>query len=288
MAEELARVKSRTMDDEGKKVVIAAPGEWVLQKAFGPVLGEMGEDLKRLYAAGRDRILSAAVKKIDDIEDGKRPNLRVTRDALWNGSFADNEICAEYFGGIMASSRSEDGKDDSAIQFIDVTKGLSSKQLWLHYVIYNRLNKLLVSSDTRVNVGMSSELRSKQVYFATLELSGRLGLTVDTDLNILYRHGLLWEYATREEVVADEALPYTMAKPTTFGVLLYASAHNRYDEWRDFDHVDFGDFDGIQLPEYYCESLADLIERTGLANPTHTEQRESTGQNVEEKSEEST
>src|SRR5215213_6779942 len=75
----------------------------MLQKVFGPVLGLVGEDLQRVYAAGRDAILANAYKKVEDPGDGKQANLRVTRDVLWNGSFADSEICAEYFGGIMAS-----------------------------------------------------------------------------------------------------------------------------------------------------------------------------------------
>jgi len=52
-----------------------------------------------------------------NLEDGKAANLRVTRDVIWNGAVTDDEVCAEYFGGILAASRTEDGKDDSAIQF---------------------------------------------------------------------------------------------------------------------------------------------------------------------------
>ena len=93
------------MEEDPKKVEVqvSAPGEWMLQKVFGPVLGLVGEDLQRVYAAGRDAILANAYKKVEDPGDGKQANLPVTRDVLWNGSFADSEICAEYFGGIMAS-----------------------------------------------------------------------------------------------------------------------------------------------------------------------------------------
>jgi hypothetical protein len=68
----------------------------------------------------------------------------VARDVLWNGALTNDEVCAEYFGGILASSRSEDGSDDGVIYYVDVIKSLSSKQLKLHYVIYNSFNKLWV------------------------------------------------------------------------------------------------------------------------------------------------
>jgi hypothetical protein len=113
------------VSEEEKKIAIAVPGEWALQKVFGPALTEMGEDLKKLYAKGRDKLISAAFWKVRNPDDGKQANIRVTRDVLWNGAFTEDEVCAEYFGGILASSRSEDGKDDDAIQFVDAIKSLS-------------------------------------------------------------------------------------------------------------------------------------------------------------------
>ena len=113
------------MTDPGKQEFeISIPGEWAIKKAFGPLLSELGEDLQRLYVVGRDRLLAAATRKIENIDDGRVPNLRVARDVLWNGAVSDDEVCAEYFGGILASSRTDDGKDDSCIQFVDVIKSL--------------------------------------------------------------------------------------------------------------------------------------------------------------------
>src|SRR5437870_5762225 len=95
------------------------PFEWAVKKVLGPVLQEFGDDIKKLYAKGRDSILNAAYKKITNPDDGKRANLRVAHDVFSNGVFTDDEVCAEYFGGILATSRSDEGKDDAAIQFVD-------------------------------------------------------------------------------------------------------------------------------------------------------------------------
>lgn len=89
------------------KIEMAAPVEWALRKILGPVFSEIGDDLKRLYMTGRDKLLEASIGKINDIDDGRVANLRVARDVLLSGPFAEGDVCAEYFGGVLASSRSE-------------------------------------------------------------------------------------------------------------------------------------------------------------------------------------
>jgi len=253
------------MSEGETKIALSLPGEWALQKAFGPALSEFGEDLKKLYAKGRDKLLSVAYRKIHDHGDGKQANLRVIRDVLWNGAFTDDEVCAEYFGGILAASRSDDGKDDGAIQFVGVIKSLSAKQLRLHYIIYNCLNKLLVAAGTPVNVGSGDKVHAKQVWFATQELRRELKLRIETDLNILLRHGVLTRYRTDAHTLSDKTvIPYTSVAPNTFGILLYAAAHNRLDEWRTFDQKDFGNFPDVPLPTLYAPTLEDLLKKGGV------------------------
>jgi hypothetical protein len=170
---------------------ISAPGEWALQRLFGPTFDAIGGDLQNVYKAAINGILNAALRKTPNVEDGKTANVRVAHGVLTGGAFSDSEICAEYFGGILASSRTDEGQDDDAIQFVEVTKSLSSRQLHLHYAIYNRLNKLLVTNETQVNVGMSSELDAHRAWFSTIELGSLLKLQVATDLNILFKQGLI-------------------------------------------------------------------------------------------------
>lgn len=252
------------MNDE-KQFEVSLPGEWAIKKAFGPVIGELGEDMKKLYAAGRDKVLLAAYNKISNKNDGKKANLRVTRDVFWNGSFTDETICAEYFGGILASSRSGNGKDDNGIHYTDVIKSLSSKQLELHYIIYNSFNKLLTQKGEEVNVGKATILQRKSIWFSTVELKQSLNLKIDTDLNILYKQGLLFEYkADQHQLNKGNYLPYIMVRPTTFGILLYSIAHNKFDVWQKFSTQELGDFKDIALPKFYAESISKLIEITGL------------------------
>jgi hypothetical protein len=249
------------MSEEVTKTEIALPWEWALKKAFWPVLWELWKDMKKLYAVWRDKIILAGYKKITDKEDWKKANLRVARDVFWNGSFSDESICAEYFGGIFAASRSTDWKDDNGIHYTDVVKSLSSKQLNLHYIIYNSLNKFFSQREDKVNVALSSDLGKHSIFFSWLELVEHLGLgTVDSDLNVLYKQWLLTEYETKTHQLDEwKSLPYIRVKPTTFGVLLYAISHNKFDDRRDFSSSDFWNFDWIMLPKFYWNTIEQLV-----------------------------
>ena len=257
------------MSEEEKKFALAMR-KWALQRVFGPALTEIEEDLRKLHAKGRDKLILAAYRKVRNQNDGEQANLRVMHDVLWNGAFSEDEVCAEYFGGILASSRSKDGKDDDAIQFVDVIKSLAAKQLHLHYVIYNSLNKILLATGKPVNVALSTEIKPKQVWFSSTELVHDLGLRLEADLNILHRQGLLDQYHTYSHRPGEkeQARYYTVANPTTFGVLLYAASHNRLDEWRTFDQQDFGNFPEIALPAVYAPTLDELLKKAGLVGAT--------------------
>ena len=117
----------------------------------------------------------------------------------------------------------------------------------------------------RVFAGLGSAIQREEVWFASVELAERLQLRIDTDLNILLRQGLLHEYRIDTRKVGEQqSLPYTLVKPNTFGVLLYAAAHNKVDEWRSFNRQDFGDFPDVQLPTVYEPTLDQMAARAGV------------------------
>jgi hypothetical protein len=243
-----------------------ASAAYVAQQLFGKTLAEMGDDLNKIYKANRDKLLSKAAAKVVDPNDGAKPNLRVARDVIWNGAVTDDEVCAEYFGGLLAASRSDDGKDDSALIYVDCIKALSSKQLHLHFVIYNSLHKSLVNAGAAVQPGMQDELSQKQIWFATNELK-RLGLNPIIDLNVLHRQGLVSGYAINQHVLGARALPYCQASPTTFGVLLYAAALNYLNSWHQFGNASFSPIPAeIPLPTFIAPNLEALCKVAGLTD----------------------
>ncbi|MGE5425468.1 MAG: hypothetical protein ACM3PZ_00015 [Bacillota bacterium] len=238
------------------------------KKLLGKTFDVVSADIANLYEKGRDKIIEKATKKISDVNDGKSSNLRVTRDVFWNGSFTDESICAEYFGGILASSRSEDGKDDNGVYYVDLIKSLSSNQLKLHYLIYHAFNKYFSShgSEKNLNPGQESELSAKSIFLCTNELLAAIkGGDFGRDLHAIRAKGLIGDFEAKAYPLKNqETLPYLKVSPKPLGVQLYAVAYNKIDQWRDFAITDFGSFDSVISPKFCENSMEKLLEVTGI------------------------
>ena len=236
-------------------------GAWVGRKLLGPTLDAIGDDLKKLYAAGRDRIIRRAAAKVDDLDDGKRANLRVARDVLWNGAFSESEVCVEYYAGLLAASRSVDGLDDKAAPFVDAVKSLASSQLRLHYRIYRSLERILEedhANGERFDVFGIQE--RGDVFIASSPPEPAL------DLQVLQRSGLISEFEAGFRTIIHEgresAWPFCGSRPTLFGIMLYAAAHNQLKWWQAFGLRRFGEFGDVEPPEIYGRTLEEFLERT--------------------------
>jgi hypothetical protein len=240
-----------------------AVGGYVGTKLFGAALANMGDDINKLYAKGRDRIVEIATRKTSDANDGKTVNLRAARDVLWNGSITDDEVCAEYFGGMLAAARSDGGKDDGVVHYVDTIKAMSARQLELHYVIYSAWHQLLKGSGRKINVGKAAVLLDEKIFLAGKELGNRK-LPYDRDLTILMRLGLLSSFEYTAISIEDKALPYACVQPTTFGVMLFAIAHNKLDTWRDFPAETYESAAGIAALQYCAPSLDALCNAVGM------------------------
>ena len=233
---------------------------YVAQKVFGPTLDTMGQDINKVWAVGRDKLLARAAAKTKNLEDGKSANLRVARDVIWNGAVTDDEVCAEYFGGILASCRSEDGKDDSAIQFVDCIKGMSSKQLHLHYSIYRSAQLLLMRDKIGVNPGQQGELTRATVCFYLQHLAD-LGLDPMVDMPVLHRLGLVGQWKIDLHVDGIHGISYCAATPTTYGVLLYAVAMNHLKDWMNLSTKEFEANPEIKTPDVFETSPKALLDK---------------------------
>lgn len=254
-------------NEDNPIATIALPLEWMIKKLLGPTFDEVGSDLSKLYSVGRAKILSVAIRK-SNVEDGKKANLRVTRDVFWNGSFTDEDICAEYFGGVLASSRSEDGKDDRGVFYTDIIKSLSSQQLLFHYIIYNAANRLwskMSVDKKRPNVGDANELGQYSIWFSSNEIAQMCILSPDKDLFALNNKGLISDFESKNHGLEDgQVVPYVKVQMTTLGVQLYAVAHNKLNQWRDISREDFGEFSGIAKLNYCEFSMDDILTKAGL------------------------
>ncbi len=237
-------------------------GASLINKLLGPTAEVMGQDLKQVYEKGRDKIVANAIKKTKNIDSGEQANLRVTHDVFLNGSFTDDPICVEYFGGILASSRSEDGKDDIGVFYVNIIKSLSSNQLKMHYIIYRTLNKILIANEEKktLNPGEDSVLGKEKLFFCPVNavkkqdigpilfgLHSMMLIDSGCEVNVYKLNS--------KNIISVEVLP------TPLGVQLFAIANNMFNDWLNFSTVDFGDFEHAILPKYYSQSLEGLCEK---------------------------
>ena len=253
-------------------VPVVATGGSVTQvtsKLLGATSILMSDGFKEAWAISWQKIMENAATKTPDLDDGKATNLRVTCEVFRHGSITDDPICIDYFGGILAASRSTDGKNDTAIHYLDCIKAMSAKQLHLHYAIYSSAQRLFVKSGKHPNVMQGSELTTAPVWLSSIELS-RLGLQQDFDLPVLHRLGLVSEYKTDVHRLQDnQVVPYSMLKITTFGVLLYCAAMNKLLFAREFPFRVFEGNPEIAVPQCFGATIEGLIQAgERLASPT--------------------
>jgi hypothetical protein len=143
--------------DEGGK---GAGG--LVSRVFGPAADEIGQALGRWtsYRVGNvKRIAEVADRKsIASGRDGMI-NPRLARSLLEEGSYCDDELMVEYFGGILAGGRSPRGQDDRAVSWASLIASMSSIQVRLHFILYREWAYALHGMEdetiaTRQNVGM--------------------------------------------------------------------------------------------------------------------------------------
>ena len=117
----------------------AAVSRSLLAGALGSSADAVAEAL-RGYTAYRLRNVARVVERADaksrSLDKGGTVSLRVAHVVLEDGSYCDDELMASYLGGLLAGSRTPQGRDDRAVAWSKVVTSLSSLQIRAHYLLY--------------------------------------------------------------------------------------------------------------------------------------------------------
>lgn len=137
----------------GLAIFTAFAGSEILK----PTNKAIGEKLKESL----EKIASKAKAKFnnEELSDNIQPNYRVLKAISSEGAFCDDELMAEYFGGVLASSLSEVSRDDRGASFASLVGGLTTYQIRAHYIFYNTV-KTLFEGRTDVSV-ISAKYRNR-------------------------------------------------------------------------------------------------------------------------------
>jgi hypothetical protein len=121
--------------------LLLAVGAKLVNDVCGPSAKYLGKQLESYSKAGVEnlqRIFTKAAKRLafEDKTDGAVPG-RVLKRILLEGYFCEDEIQAEYLGGILASSKGPTTRDDRGITYTALLSSLSSYQIRTHYLLYS-------------------------------------------------------------------------------------------------------------------------------------------------------
>lgn len=111
-----------------------------VSKLLGPTAEYLGGELKDLVEKSQRNIASvfqrAERKCGPKIETEGVVNPRVMKHVYDEARFCENELLAEYFGGVLASARTDDGQDDRGVYYSQIVQSMSTFQLRMHYFFY--------------------------------------------------------------------------------------------------------------------------------------------------------
>ena len=235
----------------GLGAIAAYLGKDGLQKLLGPTADYLGQGLrdftqKRAQTIGQ--IFKKAESKLGEklATPGEVPP-KVLKAIIDEGSFSNDTLAVEYLGGILASSRTEHGRDDRGARIAKITDALSTYQLRTHYLIYTTVRSLFAGRGLSLNM----EGRPKMQIF--IPFSGYIEAmdfseTEQRQLTSLFGHiffglhgdNLLegeWQYGNKDSIVkkfAGATEGGIVCQPSALGAELFLWAFGQSDKPLDY------------------------------------------------------
>ncbi len=134
----------------GVSAVAAYLGKDGINKLLGPTADYLGVSLKDFVQKRADnigRIFFNAEKKLGNkINEKGQVSPKVLKSIIDEGSYCDDALAVEYFGGVLASSRTESGRDDRGARIGKILDNMTIYQIRTHYIIYTIIRKLFKDS----------------------------------------------------------------------------------------------------------------------------------------------
>ena len=234
-----------------------------------PTNKAIGEKLKE----NLEKIALKAKAKFTDkqISDSIQTNYRVLKAISIEGAFCNDEVMAEYFGGVLASCLTEISRDDRGASFAALIGRLTTYQIRAHYIFYKTV-KALFDGREDVTVLSSKYLNKLEVFIPNdsfalaMEFSEKENTTVilPSIMSGLSRENLIGKDF---EVIGGEKTAYCggngmVFQPTDLGAELFLWAHGKSDlPLVDFlkREIQFSFETEIQLPEN-CKSVEKVLK----------------------------
>lgn len=223
-------------------------GAKLIQRLLGPTADYLGEGIKswtEVRLQNTKNIFYSAERKLGERinEEGSVPP-RVLKGILDEGSFCDDELTVEYFGGILASSRSSITRDDRGTTFVALLSQLSTYQIRLHYIFYSVMKA--VHKDPGVSLGfgdtrqMLTTFMPKETLLEGFEFDQQETMNSESIISHaiigLHAKGLIegdYAYGDPHELNVEMPENGVFFQPSGLGIELYLWAHGLADTVAD-------------------------------------------------------
>ena len=174
-------------------------------KLLGPTAEYLGEglrDLTQRRVESIGRMFSNASKKLGGrLEQSGEVPPTVLRTVLNEASYREDQLSVEYFGGVLASSRTEHGRDDRGSRMIMVVDGLTSYQMRTHYLIYSSLSRLFSGSGKRFET--TQDRAQMRIFLPAREYVDSMEFTEDEWFNPQMLHHI-WHGLSSDDLIEGE------------------------------------------------------------------------------------
>lgn len=228
----------------------------IIIKLLGPTADYLGgalRDYTKKSCENISRIFDIAIRRLGSkVEEEGQVSPKVLKEVLSQGYFCEDHLAAEYFGGILASSRTTVGRDDRGAAIIGLIGRLSSYQIRCHYLFYSALSAIY-KGDTR-SLALSKDRRKFGLFVPHDSINDSMEFDTKENNNILMPHVMYG--LSREDLIANSWLSSTpdlikkefhynvpcsgiLWYPSPNGIELFMWAHGITDRpFREFFHPD--------------------------------------------------
>jgi len=138
----------------------------LLLKILGPSADYVGGEVKNFVEKcnfNLDEIFKKAARKLGDrMDEDGAVSPRVLKHVVDEGRFCEDDLTAEYYGGILASSKNRIDRDDRGVTLLAQVKDLSVYQLRFHFMAYMVMHRLFQGDG--LNLGDGNDCRKMKVF----------------------------------------------------------------------------------------------------------------------------
>ncbi|WP_421230437.1 hypothetical protein [Aeromonas jandaei] len=163
----------------GLGAIAAYLGKDGLAKILGPTADYLGGELQEFTKKRIDnigKIFKKAESKLGDkIEQQGSVPPKVLKTIINEGSYSEDEIVIEYFGGVLASSRSDLPRDDRGARVAKALDNLSCYQLRCHYLIYSTVS--IIHKSQQRSFKQHRDRQKLEIYMPINDFTAAMGLT---------------------------------------------------------------------------------------------------------------